>query len=413
MEDIKKAFAEYLKSNVKKPSDWDILGLGDFPPGFTATKKYCEHIVTNQTKMNETDLLKIPHIYNFFGYSEDEGSFKDWISTSNKTKAIENFFKKENYIPVNKTLEFIAALFDAPLNSFASFQASLQKKKHEEAIQETIAPPIIPQELKIKKSVTYLVMAIVFVMVSALAYLMYSNFILKQQNKRSNDIIGDLEFAPVVVPEDTLVVAVSNDNNYNSDAGGLAAADNDDEPTYFTNHIYNKDFILPKDDWSFDIDPKGEDINSDYGKPFSNELRPLYKDVIQDKVTIANNQMLIRLNIRNNTNTKWVIDNIYIKKVDQYTPEVKKVYKNTWSVKEGELSYGFEMNKYASIYPITTFIELKPGQAKYFSMNITGDHSCNGAIFKYKIVFSGNGSKGNSFTIESDKEYYLGFYNNR
>ena len=87
MEDIKKAFAEYLKSNVNKPYDWDILGLGDFPPGFTSTKKYCEHIITNETKMNETDLLKIPHIHNFFGYTEGEGSFKDWISTSNKTKA--------------------------------------------------------------------------------------------------------------------------------------------------------------------------------------------------------------------------------------------------------------------------------------------------------------------------------------
>jgi len=364
--------------------------------------------------MNETDLLKIPHIHNFFGYTEGEGSFKDWISTSNKTKAIENFFKKENYIPVNKTLEFIAVLFDAPLNSFASFQASLQQKKMEETAAAEVAVPIIPQELKVKKSISYLVMALAFVMVSALAYLTYSKLALKKVNEENTRIIGGLVFNPVVVDEVDLVTAVSNIHNDPTNENGImATSDSDEEPSYFTNHIYNTDFILPKEDWGFDIDPKGEDINSDYGKPFSNELRPLYKDVIQDKVTIANNQMLIRLNIRNNTDTKWVIDNIYLRKIEQYTPEVNKVYKNSWSVREGELSYGFEMNKYASIYPITTFIELEPGQAKYFSMNITGDHSCNGAIFKYKIVFSGNGSKGDSFTIESDKEYYLGFYNKR
>jgi len=400
MDDIKKAFAEYLKSNVRKPSHWDILSLGDFPPSFTSTKKYCEHLVMNKDDMNENDLLKIPHIYTFFGYSEQEGSFKDWISTSNKTKAIENFFKKDNYIPINKTLDFIGVLFDAPLSSLAAFRANLQKAKEEEVV--AVQPPKV-RELKVKTSISYLVVAVTVVLLSSLAYLIYSNASLKKQNNSQASIIGELEFNPKNVEEVSLVSAVLEENeDETANSHGLS---------YYTNHIYNTDFIVPKDKWTFNIDPKGEDINSDYGKPFSNELRPLYKDVINDKVTIANNQMLIRLNIRNNTESKWVIDNIYLKKTDQYTPEINKVYKNSWSVKEGELSYGFEMNKYASIYPLTTFIELKPGEAKYFAMNITGDHSCNGAIFKYKIVFSGNGSKGNNITIESDKEYYLGFYN--
>ena len=135
MEDIKKDFAEYLKLNIRKPSNWEFLGLGEFPPGFTSTKRYCEHIVTN-----EPDSMKTQHIYNFFDFTEGNESFVDWISSSNKTKAIENFFKKENYVPVNKTLEFIGALFDAPISSLGEYQNSLQNnllKKEEELATET------------------------------------------------------------------------------------------------------------------------------------------------------------------------------------------------------------------------------------------------------------------------------------
>lgn len=421
MGNLKKDYAFYLKRTITQPDDWNSMGMADFPPGFTSTKRYCEEIVL-AGKSTE----KIEAIFNFFDFNGEVKDFPVWIAESNKTKAIENFFRKEEYIPIKSTLEFIARLFDASIKKVEDYKPEDESEKElvsfvksvEEKDKKTTSPIIeVEEETQIEKknktiNLKWLVAASV-ISISLISFLLYSYNNVNEQNEdlnsRNEELSGIVETIEIdglgqtLIEEHELVEHITEENGINESVPqGLI---------YHTNNIYNSGFIVPKETWDFPVDAKGEDINSEFGAPFSDELKPLFKTQIGDKVSIANLQMLIRFNIKNNTEKKYVIDNIYLKRINVFAPKVIDIYQNAWSLKQGELSYKVELNKYASWFPFTTLIELEPGQSKYFSMNITGDPSCMGAIFKYRIVFGINDDvSGKKIKLNSDKDYMIGFF---
>jgi len=409
-EELRKSFANYLLENVKKPNDWDEETIGAFSttPTMTILTKYFIFLVS---KYREGEIYEA--IHNFYVFN---GSIKtieaqiQWIKKSSKTKSMENLFKRKN-IPVDETLEFVAQIFQLRICRLTDFEKHLESqtpaKETENTQPQATENQNIAQEKKKQYSKLLLgITLLCLLLVSAGFY--QTNQQLSQANSQLA-LIDSMVFKPKYVgsqiqEKDTTPPKMASTSQVN------VSAKNEKLLTFFTNNIYNAAFIHHKETWNFPTDPKGEDMNSVYGEPYRKEIKPL-KQIDFKGVTLANNEIWIRFNLQNEAKEKLFIDNLFLKVTHQYAISEQVVISNAWLPKFTEKHYEVLLNPFALSYPMATFIEIAGGESKHFSLKVKNDKDkqIENQIVRFKIIASANDGKGNRYTIQSDKDYLLGF----
>ncbi len=393
--EIRQQFAKYLQQNIGQPTDWDEQELGKFSttPTMTILIKYFTCLVS---KYREGEIYEAIHqFYRFNGSVKTLDAQIGSIKGSSKTKSIENFFRGKS-IPSDETLLFIAKTFQMPIQNLADFEKYLQTQP---PAKENKVPQATPTKKSYNQQVFMALLVLLLLIVSIGFYQA------QQQLNQIDSLIFKPRYVGAQIEEkDTTIkkaslktVQLSNEATANS-------------LIFFTNNIYNTAFLHSKQVWSFQTDPKGEDMNSEYGEPYRREIKPIKKEDLKG-ITLANNEIWIRFNLQNKAEGKLFIDNLNLKIIAQYPINEQVMTHNAWTHKFTEKHYEVLLNRFALSYPMATLIEIEGGESKHFSLKVKNDkeNEIENQIVKFRIIISANDGKGKRYTIQSDKDYFLGF----
>lgn len=177
---------------------------------------------------------------------------------------------------------------------------------------------------------------------------------------------------------------------------------------YYTNNIFNNKYIIPLSNWPFNTDPKGEDLFSEYGKPFNETI---IVDEVKGEITLANQKMTLRSNVFNNSDQQLFIDNILLSIEEKIEyPEVH-IGNGNWKTRDFENTCSFLLTEGKNKYQHPdVHIDLKSKGYAFFKFDIQVDPSLIGKITRYKIKLSLADGRGKRYQIESDKTYLIGCY---
>lgn len=425
---IRTAYADQLRAYIlaNPPADWQ-LEFGEFPPKQTAMRNYVLYLLQTYREGDIYEAIK--NLYGFNGSIRLLADQVKQVNESNQHKAIENFFKGTASKP--ELLQFLATIFRYEI-SLAEFEKSFvgtqtrvnevvreDTHKGEESFVGTQTTARGTQTTVSKKQLIWRGATVLFVVLFlgnfGFEYYQMANRFAKAETTLA--LIDSLSFEPKYLTDEIAEKEVVRADKHN---GGMSFvrtqtraanefADTTEPLLYFTNNIYNKKFIYTTKKWNFETDPKGEDINSEYGKPYNEEIRPL-KPIESQSVTIANGEIWIRFNLKNNSAQKLYIDNLYLKIVGKYALDSVAVSYNAWLPKANEQVYEIELDNFAQTYPFATFTEISPDEARHFSLKVKGSQSLEKQAVKFQIYASCNDGNGKRYTICSDKIYVLGLY---
>lgn len=400
--EIKKQFAAYLRQNIQQPADWDEQELGKFSTTPTATvlNKY---FISLLTKYREGEIYEAIHsFYRFNGSIKTLDAQIEYINGSSKTKSMEIFFRGRS-IPAEETLLFVAKVLQMPIQNLADFEQYLQTQlpaKENIEPQATLTQTATPTKKSYNQQVFMALLVLLLLIVSIGFYQA------QQQLNQIDSLIFKPRYVGAQIEEkDTTIktarlktVQVANKTTANNSL------------VFFTNNIYNTSFLHSKQAWNFQTDPKGEDMNSEYGEPYRSEIKPIKKEDMKG-ITLANNEIWIRFNLQNKAEDKLFIDNLNLKIIAQYPINEQVMTHNMWTHKFTEKHYEVLLNRFALSYPMATLIEIEGGESKHFSLKVKNDkeNEIEKQIVKFRIIISANDGKGKRYTIQSDKDYFLGF----
>jgi hypothetical protein len=333
-------------------------------------------------------------------------------------------------------LNFIALVFNFPLQFEAFVEEKLKTPLEQERInhekflsnreipdtsaenRENIADRIqtefvLPQK-SAKNNNTFLSFTLVFLLLlilpaSFLFFKMYFRYI-NAETKITE--IENLAFYPKEVGKDVVevdFVSMKKADNKKAQENPTQKAQDEISLSFFTNNIFNKSFIYTQNTWDFETDKRGEDMNSEYGAPYNEEIRHLKPDKITAP-TLANQQIWIRFNIKNNGKTKIFVDNIALKILNRYDLKEDEVSYDVWFPKSlDEKAVEITLNNFAATYPLSTHTELDANESRFFSLKVFGDESLKKRLIKFRLIVSCTDGAGSRQTIHSDKDYFVGF----
>ncbi len=420
---LRTAYADQLRSFIveNKPTDWQAE-FGEFPPKQTAMRRYILYLLE---KYREGEIYEaIRTLYQFNGTICESPDQIKRVNESNQHKAIENFFK--GTASQVELLQFLARIFSYPV-AYEMFEKEyvISEKPNlkpdsvlENGNQKTNKKPY-------KKTIflQYGIVALIFLMVLSNFgleyYQMASRF---EQAEKTLDLIDSLSFEPKyltreIIEQDTQKSFVGTqtkaeeiiEQDEQKSFVKAQTSENTEPLLYFTNNIFNTKFIYPIQKWHFETDPKGEDINSEYGKPYQEEIRPL-KPFDNQAFTIANEEIWIRFNLKNQSDQKLYVDNLYLKIIGKHNLDSVSVAQNAWLPKNNEEIYEIKLDNFAQTYPFATFTALVPKESRHFSLRVSASKSLDKQIVRFRLIISANDGAGKRITIPSDKVYLLGRY---
>ncbi len=407
---LQESYADYIKSNIKKPDDWDIELFGNFPPTRTGLKNYFSHLI-RENKQKEK-LTLIHEFLSFNGSKHISEKIEKLNQLSGRLKSIENLFAGKS-TPVEDTLNFTASVFDLPIKNITDFKSE-QKSNEQVLTSATNEIKDKPPEKQSYRKFVALGSVLTLLLISGFLYKPAANyFYLTTRFDNAKDKLNEIEqlsFKPIFLHNEIFDTDTLSSSESSVEKGIINTEDT--QIRFYTNNIYNHKFLYSSEQWSFKTDKNGEDMNSCYGKPFLTELKSLHS-YPKDFTTIANEYIWVRFNIRNTGTTPVFVDNLDIKILSATKINQRSVHYNEWTTAlPNEILYEFVLNNKATNYPrVLDNKKLTPNNNLHFSFKIRGDKSCNKQIFKFRILVSYNDGKGNRFTIQSDKDYFIGFLN--
>jgi len=403
---LEKQFATYVFQQIKEKK------LFENESDFTATnlKKYFVKLIEQNREGKIFEALKIFFIFNGTARSLEEQIQR--IQESSKTKSLENFFKEKS-TPVLDTLLFLATVFEIPIQNLDDFHEYLENNaaKKESKINQNSDNQVVSKKRFIPKN--QVLMAAFSVLALFLAIFFYQKYTSIQdrfQNARHKiEHIESLAFSPKPMPDNMIEKDSSKKNTQkNTIQEKKVELTNGKALLYFTNNIYNKSFIYSQQKWGFATDKNGEDMNSLYGEPYNQEIRHLKPEKLLFP-TIANKEMHIRFNIKNITNEKLFLDNMYIKILEKYVTNSETMFYNAWLPKLSEEKYQIEINNSVTIYPFSLYLEVEPHQSQHFSFQVKTAPNFTHQIARFSIEISANNGNGKRYVCSSDKNYLVGF----
>ncbi len=406
---IRNAYAEALREYilVNPPADWQAE-FGEFPPKQTAMRNYIIHLL--RTHRSGRIYEAIRERYGFNGSITELDAQIEEVWRKSEHKTVENFFKgTPSKIEI---LKFIATIFHFETD-YETFEKNYVEPENQTELannSETQKPdrqPLSYSKISWKYYSLATVLIFIFVKMGFEYYQMANRF---EKAKDTLAKIDSLSFEPKYLKQEMI-----EQDKEKSFVGtktrelGTKTTAKAEPLLYFTNNIYNKKFVFTPQKWDFETDPKGEDINGEYGKPYNEEIRELRTFRTQD-ATLANEEIWIRFNLRNESGEKLFVDNLFLKIVGKHPIHTAKVEYNAWLPKSSEEVYEVRLDGFAQTYPFATFAEVAPAESRHFSLKVKGVESLDKQILRFKIYASCNDGKGKRYTISSDKTYVLAFY---
>lgn len=415
---LRKKFAEYILNEIKTLADWNTDFFGEFPPKSTGMKEYFIYLVKAD---KEPEKIKaISDFFAFNGHTEIEKK-SERVKSSGKPRTIEKFFRNEIKAPYEVTLNFVATVFGLPIKTFSEFEAQFTYATNEKVVQkisdkeqQKTVIPAKPEQPKKRINIIAATAAIMLILLAVVAlkpYLNYSAMKTKFASAEKNlQDIENMAFKPEYSNSILLRDTAKTSKNVLQVASVNSASGNLSEINLFfhTNNIYNHKFIYSTKPWDFTTDPKGEDMNSKYGEPFNSDIIKL-KPVDNDFATLANEYIWIRFDLQNDTDFPLYVDNLKVKVIAVHNINSKTMHYNVWMPELTELKHKITLKDKIETYPIATFVEIPAQKSQHFSLEVKGEKSCYQKIYKFRVFASCNDGKGNRKTIQSDKDYFVGF----
>ncbi len=412
-EQYRAQYADYLRENLKTPSDWKVELLGNFPGTTAMYQKYFGQILSQNT--NKQKVEAINEHYHLHKY---ENIDKKVEIIDGKPRSIENFFTKKT-TPFDDKLKFMALIFESEIKSLEDFvewkhaQKPLKSKNNEknETIQHNNSANSIKIErkkeafsVKITKQLAIAVSVLVFFSIIAflVSKIQPANAENKELEKIGNKTLQS-SFFPKYINKDLFEKNIPVKKNNNKTIVK-------EEILYHTVNIFNDKCIHKQGAWSFETDANGEDMNSPYGAPFNENIAGMYP-ILKGRTTIANEMMDLHFNIENNYNSDLYCSSLTIEIIDTYDTKAENAKYNLYTTRsseeikfelllDGKNTYGFTVNKE----------KVDAGGGVLFcKMRIKGSEKCENLIYRFKIKVSMVDSKGNHFSVNSDKTYLIAF----
>ena len=412
--ETQKAFADYLRKELKKPADWDEKLFGEFPGTVSMFQKY--FIFLLEENKNQRKIKAIERQYNLEQYSTLERK-KEAIQ--GRPRNIEKFFK-ENTVPYEKNLNFIALVFEAPvqtLEEYAKIQDDTDNKQISEKQKNTKKSKNTLEHLSALFRFNYMTKSelhsrAIFVLLAVMLFGVGSTLLAvdSDENARENEHVKAGEnterlqvntFFPDYIADSLFIRSSQGAEN--------TIAQNDSAGVFYhTTNIFNDKCIYKQGTWSFTTDSMGEDMNSNYGKPFNESIHSEHP-VFEARKTIANQKMDIYFILKNQLNKQLFFSSFKVKILESYNANAENAKYNVYKLRgkdkhfkvvfDGKKSYGFTTDK----KPI------KSGGSLFAKLRIKGNSKCTGLIFRFRIISDCVDANGNHYKVKSDKDYLIGF----
>lgn len=366
---LQQQFAQYIIEHIGRPSTWDEAILGQFDPKLTQYRlnRFIIHLLSHHRSGALYD-----SIHSFYGFNGSITTLEAQelhVKESSRMKAVENFLRGKT-VPQLPTLEFVACLFELPcisLSDFEAYKAALPVQEQESQLSLSPAVPrrfitwFSARQIAAYTACLLLVLVLLFRFHFLQTELQTAQAQLRQIDERA------------FVPRYALTGLVENIEASQLPAEGLVwpspVREGQSPLVFYTNNIYNSSFLHSSKAWGFPTDPKGEDMNSEYGEPYRKDIMPLLPADIHG-TTLANGEMWIRFNLQNTLPQSLFIDNLSLKIIQYYPIDKQAARFNTWLPKSSEKQYELSLNRFALTYPIATLVEIGNGQSKHFSLKI-------------------------------------------
>ncbi len=130
--ETQKAFANYLRENLKTPSDWNDSLFGAFPGKTAAFQKYFGYVLEKNINIKKVEAIE--NEYNLHKY---ENIDKKVEIIDGKPRSIEKFFK-EKTTPRENKLKFIALVFESPILTIEDFVESQKEENNNKSIEKEV-----------------------------------------------------------------------------------------------------------------------------------------------------------------------------------------------------------------------------------------------------------------------------------
>ncbi len=438
-------YSEYIRNYLKenKPKDWNVSLWGEFPATSNRLQKYFKYILEHKPSRDKVKALE-----KHYNFNSKDTIDKKMLEIGDKTRSIANFLKNKIDNPREKNLNFIAYIFDVPICSFNDFvenytiQEEIKpeiKEKVEEEIKEEVEETIkgeeveeeIKEEEKVKINDNVLENSITENDVAATPT---STNAAPQQNTEVDEktrsfkkhlFISMFLMSVIFIFYIGFYNSIAQNNNDNKSAHRsvmphyigdtlfelITTVDNNQQDTglrFRTVNIFNDSCLYKNGPWSFTTDPKGEDMNSEYGIPYNEEITPKYP-ILRGRTTIANRKMEIHFSITNNTNKNLYFANFMVSVLRTYDAKVEKAEYNLYQSRAAEQLLTINLCDENTYRFAVKKQEVKPNKAIFCKCEITGDDRCQGLIYRIKMVADFVDANGKHDTIRSDKDYFIGF----
>lgn len=387
-------FANYLRENISKPADWDENLFGKFPGTPAMYQKYFGYILEKGE-----NLEKIEAIESQYGLKKDFSLDKKIEIIDGRPRSIYNYFKNGT-VPHEANLKFIATVFDFPLKTIEEYIEFVNKNisENENTTQQQIRP--------LKKS------KLIAISLVVLVFIVFSGIYLKKifaDNQAPSEMQNNKLSYPSVMPKN------AGDSIFISKTPNPDADLSLDTIVYQTIYICNDELIYKeKDNWSFETDPKGEDMSSEYGGEFGRDIYTIFP-TLRGITKIANQRMVLRFTITNFTEKSVSFSGLKVTIEDTHDAVAEKAKYNLYQHRAEEVSYEIKFNPKQNGYSILTQNEtIEAGATLTCDIDFTGTDDCEGRIFEFYIVAdilkNEKGKlKKTHVNVRSDKNYFLGF----
>lgn len=399
--DTKKAFAEYLRDELQPPSDWNTELFGKFPGTVSMIQKYFGYILDQKPNSEKAEAIELQYHLEQFNSLEKKIDYID-----GRPRSIENFFKGQT-VPYERNLNFIALVFDAPIKTLEEFVSYNNKHKIEseeskkrqgmQAKANSLKQDFIPLQ-SLPRSIA------LFLMIVILACIGFNYFHYGVSNSQSKSIKQrqPASFFPVDIENKLFVNKIKGIVTPIQDTG------RNTELNFHTINIFNDKCIYNEGTWSFVTDVAGEDMNSQYGKPFNENIKTLYP-ILKGRTTLANQLMDIHFNINNRTGENLVFSSFLIKILNTYDANTEKAQYNLYTERSEEIRFEVVLTN-RNIYSYTTDKKrIENNESLFCRLRIKGDTNCMNLIYKFRIICDLIDANGRHYTIQSDKDYFIGF----
>lgn len=392
------AYADYLRRylSVNTPPDWKKSMFGDFPGSTVMYHKYFTFVLEQTPDSRKAKLIE-----QRFKLQKITTLEKKIEVIDGKPRSIERFFLDET-VPHEQNLNFIAGVFDAPIQTLEQFIASQQTQISRDILPVENTSRFSPKKQRSPKrnQIIFTVTGVIFLSVLAI---LFGNQLFRHLN-------ASPENPQMQSVENRFFLTDLGSKLYENRYDKIEISDKSmiDTVLFHTINIFNDRCLTKAGHWTFETDPKGEDMNSVFGQPFNEDIVTMYPQ-LNDVKTIANEQMDIHFNFENKFDFPIEFSSLKLVVTNTYDAKAEKASYNLYRARAEEQYYDVQLGQ-QNMYGFTVSkANITPGQALFCRLRVSGQPEAQNIIYKFSIIADFTDNAGKHYRTVSDKYFLIGF----